>query len=109
MPAPPPESEPAMVRAIFTLAPSRSLAGPGLGGRGRQRLHGALRLVKHRGVLAAGLRSGAGGGVRRDRVLDVGDAIGGHGVGPEELLDGAGAAMSPPARRGRLRRRFFAY
>src|SRR5438093_867068 len=90
MPAPPPESEPAMVRAIFTLAPSRSLAGPGLGGRGRQRVHRALQLVKHRGVLAAGLRSGAGGGVRRNRLLDVGDAIGGHGVGREELLDGAG-------------------
>src|SRR2546430_5718415 len=90
MPAPPPESEPAMVRATFTLVSSRSRAVSGLGWRGRQRVHRALQLVKHGCVLAAGLRGGAGGRVRCNRPFDVGDAIGGHGGGREELLDSAG-------------------
>src|SRR2546430_4877375 len=90
MPAPPPESEPAMVRATFTLVSSRSRAVSGLGWRGRQRVHRALQLVKHGCVLAAGLRGGAGGRVRCNRPFDVGDAIGGHGGGREELLQNAG-------------------
>src|SRR5256885_12094227 len=90
MPAPPPESEPAMVRATFTLAPFRSRAVAGLGRRSRQCVHRALQLVKHRGVLAAGLPRGARGRIRRDGPLDVGDAIGRHGMRREKLLDGPG-------------------
>src|SRR2546425_9159955 len=86
-PAPPPESEPAIVRAIFTGA--GSLAFLRLGRRGRQRAHRALQLVKHGRVLLAG-PGGAGRRIAGDRLLHVGDPVRRHRVGREELLDGAG-------------------
>src|SRR5437879_9056825 len=88
-PAPPPESEPAIVRAIFTGAGLLTLLGLGWGRRGRQRAHRALQLVKQGRVLLAGPR-GASRRIGGDRLLHVGDPVRRHGVGREELLDGAG-------------------
>src|SRR2546425_909096 len=88
-PAPPPESEPAIVRAIFTGAGLLTLLGLGWGRRGGQRAHRALQLVKQGRVLLASPR-GASRRIGGDRLLHVGDPVRRHGVGREELFDGAG-------------------
>src|SRR5438128_10574137 len=88
-PAPPPESEPAIVRAIFTGAGLLTLRGAGWGRRAGRRAHRALQPVQQGRDLLARPR-GASRRIGGDRLLHVGDPVRRHGVGREELLDGAG-------------------
>src|SRR2546428_305924 len=95
-PAPPPESEPAIVRAIFTGAGLLTLLGLGWGRRGRQRAHRALQLVKQGRVLLAGPR-GASRRVGGGRPRHVGDPVRRQLVVARGVLDQATRHIDVPA------------